>query len=263
MKVYILVDMEGGSGVFSFRSQTWENTPHNGAARRLVTSDTNAAIAGAFDGGADEVEVFDSHGSGTIDIELLDPRAKLISTGTRPPYGMDATFGALFQVAQHAMAGTAGGVLCHTYSSRDIIEVRLNGREIGEMGIRAAIAGSFGIPFVLETGDAAACREAEALVAGIEAACVKWGSSQESALMLSPSKAGELIREKAAAAVRRAPAIPPLRLGPPYELAVTYLQEHRAYQLSLLPGAERRDARTISMRGDDLVVLEACLLYLL
>jgi D-amino peptidase len=260
MKVYILVDMEGGSGVYSFRLQTWSGTPYNETAKRLVTGDTNASIEGAFEGGADEVVVFDSHGSGTIDFEQLDPRAKLLSLGTRVPYGMDATFGALFQVAQHAMAGTAGAVLCHSYDSREIISIRLNGREIGEMGIRAAIAGAFGIPFVLETGDAAACREAEALVPGMETACVKWGSSQEAALMLHPQKSRELIREKAASAVRRAPAISPVRLGPPYELAVSYLQEQRAHGVSLLPGAERLDARTVRMRGDDLCALETSLL---
>lgn len=260
MKVFILVDMEGGSGIYSFGLQTYGDAPQNDAAKRIVTRDTNAAIEGAFDGGAQEVTVFDSHGPGTIEFELLDPRAKLVSLGAASPYGLDASYDALFQVAQHAMAGTAKGVLCHTYCSRSIISARLNGREIGEMGIRAAIAGGYGIPFVLETGDEAACLEAEALVPGIETACVKWGYSQESALMLHPEKGRELIREKAARAVRRAPEIAPFTVVPPFELEVTYVQEQEAHRRSRFPRVQRVDSRTVQAVGDDLVALEASLL---
>ena len=260
MKVFIVVDMEGGSGIYSFNLQTHADTRYNETAKRMVTGDTNAAIEGAFTGGADEVVVFDSHGSGTIDFEQLDPRAMLVSLGAAAPYGMDSSFDALFQVAQHAMAGTAGGVLCHSYDSRDIISIRLNGEEIGEMGIRAAIAARYDIPFVLETGDEAACKEAERLVPGIESACVKWGHSQDSALMLHPERGQELIREAAARAVRRARDIPMIRVHPPFELQVTYVREHRAHLLSGMPGVERIDGRTVRAASDNLCALEALLL---
>jgi D-amino peptidase len=260
VKVYILVDMEGGSGVFSFRLQTYADGRYNETAKRLVTGDTNAAIAGAFDGGAEEVVVFDSHGSGAIDFERLDPRASLMSMGAPAPYGMDSSFGALFQVAQHAMAGTVGGVLCHSYSSREITGLWLNGRQMGEMGIRAAMAGASGIPFVLETGDQAACLEAQELVPAIETACVKWGYSQESALLLHPQRSSELIREKAARAVQRAPAIAPLKVEAPYELKVAYVQEQRASELALNPQVQRIDGRTVLMRGNSLAALERALL---
>src|SRR5262249_28587632 len=62
LKVYISVDMEGVSGVV-----TGDQTSAGGADynrfRRLMTEETNAAIKGAFDAGATEVVVNDSHGS--------------------------------------------------------------------------------------------------------------------------------------------------------------------------------------------------------
>jgi len=257
MKVYVLVDMEGGSGIHSFSLQTNRDSYYYKVAKRFVTQDTNAAIEGALAAGADEIAVWDSHGSGTIDFELLDPRAKLIrGAGAYSPWGMDSSFDALFQVAQHSKARTSKGVLCHTYSSQDIIGMWLNGKEVGEMGIRAVIAGTFDISFVLETGDETACREAKKLVPEIETACVKWGYAQEAALMLHPKKSYNLIKEKATRAIKRVGEISPLKFGPPYELKVRYVQEQKAFLASSRTGVERVDSRTIVIRGDNLPELE-------
>lgn len=257
MKIYVLVDMEGGSGIHSFNLQTNRDSYYYKVAKRFVTQDTNAAIEGALAAGADEVIVWDSHGPGTIDFELLDPRAKLTrGAGAYSPWGMGSSFDALFQVAQHSKAGTRKGVLCHTYNSRDIIGMWLNGKEIGEMGIRATIAGTFDIPFVLETGDEAACREARELVPEIETACVKWGYAQEVALMLHPKKSYDLIKEKAMRAIKRIRQISPVKLGPPYELKVKYVQEQMTFLASRRTGVERIDSRTIVIRGDNLPELE-------
>lgn len=199
--------------------------------------------------------MWDSHGLGTIDFELLDSRAKLIR-GVRSPYGMDSSFDALFQIAQHSKAGTEKGVLCHTYRYRGIIGTWLNGKEIGEMGIRAAIAGTFNIPFVLETGDEAACSEAKEFVPEIETACVKWGYAQEAALMLHPSKSHNLIKEKAMRATKRIREIFPVKLDPPYELKIEYVQEQMAFLASRGTGVERVNSRTIVIRGGNLPELE-------
>lgn len=255
MKVYILVDMEGGSGIHSFSLQASRDSYYYKVAKRFVTQDTNAAIEGALAAGADEVVVWDSHGPGTIDFEILDSRAKLIR-GVLSPWGMDSSFGALFQVAQHSKAGTEKGVLCHTYSSREIIGMWLNDKDIGEMGIRAAIAGTFDIPFALETGDEAACTEAKELVPEIETACVKWGYAQEAALMLHPTKSYNLIKEKAMRATKRIREISPVKFDPPYKLKVKYVQEQMAFLVSRRTGVERVDSRTIVIRGDNLPELE-------
>src|SRR5687767_12578411 len=61
-KVYISVDMEGISGI-SGSDQTSAGQPEYGRSRKLMAEDANAAIRGAFAGGATEVLVNDSHGS--------------------------------------------------------------------------------------------------------------------------------------------------------------------------------------------------------
>src|SRR5204862_1862430 len=77
-KVFISVDMEGVAGVATL-DQIVRGGSGYPRAQELMTEEANAAIRGAFDGGADEVVVNDSHG--TMDNLLhdrLDPRARLV-----------------------------------------------------------------------------------------------------------------------------------------------------------------------------------------
>ena len=62
MKVLISTDIEGVAGVFH-HEQVRAGNPEYERARLLMTHEANAAIAGAFDAGATEVLVNDSHGS--------------------------------------------------------------------------------------------------------------------------------------------------------------------------------------------------------
>ena len=81
MKVLISVDMEGISGVATRRETAtgWPVGASKGndyeRAREWMTADANAAISGAFEGGATEVLVADAH-DGMLNViwEHLDPR---------------------------------------------------------------------------------------------------------------------------------------------------------------------------------------------
>ena len=76
LKVYISADMEGIGGVSTWEVQASAKGREYEQFRRLITLEVNAAIAGAFDAGATEVLVSDSHGDAqNIDVELLDSRA--------------------------------------------------------------------------------------------------------------------------------------------------------------------------------------------
>src|SRR5688572_7424601 len=76
LKVYISADMEGIGGVAT-RVQSASSGAEYEKYRRLMTLEVNAAIEGAFDAGATEVLVSDSHGNAqNIDLELLDKRAR-------------------------------------------------------------------------------------------------------------------------------------------------------------------------------------------
>ncbi len=63
LKVYISADMEGVSGVSTWKVQSQSNGREFEKFARLMTQEVNAAIAGAFDAGASDVLVSDFTGT--------------------------------------------------------------------------------------------------------------------------------------------------------------------------------------------------------
>lgn len=174
-KVYISVDMEGISGV-NGDDQTSPGGAEYGRARKLMAEDANAAIRGAFEGGATDVLVNDSHGhQRNLLPEDLDPRARLISH-TFKRYGMmeglDETFDAIVFVGYHAKADAPRGLFAHT-GSGVVRDLQVNGRSVGEGGMNAALAAWYGVPVVAVTGDDTAVDEVKAIVPGIRGVAVK------------------------------------------------------------------------------------------
>ena len=220
MKIYILTDIEGVSGVVE-----WEHGNPAGRyyerSKRLLTEEINAAICGALQAGADEVVVWDGHGPGGIDPELLHPAARLLlGRGVPKGLGLDDSFDAMFVVGQHAMNHTPSADLCHTYSSKGISRMLLNGQPIGELGMRINLAGYFGVPAALVTGDDKVGAEAKAMLPDVETVAVKISTGRESALCLHPTKAREAIRAGAVRAIQRLSTFKPYLLPGPYELVV-------------------------------------------
>ena len=168
MKVLIISDMEGVAGI-----SRWEQVNARASGyeegRRLYTEEINATIRGAFEGGASEVVVMDCHGAGgdwsfnSLIPDALDERCEFVVQTRWTEYtamleqGCDA---ALF-VGQHARAGSANGVLSHTVSSTKWHNLRFNGTLVGEVGINAALCGTWGTPVALVTGDDVVCAEVE------------------------------------------------------------------------------------------------------
>src|SRR3989442_7757715 len=166
MKVHVISDMEGVSGIVK-----WQQTSGGDAmyeeARRLYTEEINAAVRGAKAGGATEIVVMDCHGAGegwtfnSLMPEQLDPDCEYVVQNEWTEYveylegGVDA---ALF-VGMHAMAGTRDGVLAHTVSGSSGWRLRFNGIGGGETGINAPLCGPRGCPALLATGGEASCRE--------------------------------------------------------------------------------------------------------
>ena len=174
-KVYISVDMEGIAGV-NGDDQTSPGGAEYGRARKLMAEDANAAIRGAFEGGATDVLVNDSHGGQrNLLPEDLDPRARLISH-TFKRYGMmeglDETFDAIIYVGYHAKADAPRGLFAHT-GSGVVRDLQVNGTSVGEGGLNAVLAAWFGVPVVAVSGDDVAVDEVKALVPGIRGAVVK------------------------------------------------------------------------------------------
>ena len=259
MKVHIISDIEGCAGVVKWE-QTGGETPLYHEARKLYTEEINAAVRGAFAGGATEVVVMDCHGAGkgwtfnSVLPEALDPRCEWVVQNEWTEYtgfleeGCDA---ALF-VGMHAMAGTADGVLNHTVSGPSWHNLWFNGTPVGETGINAALCGNWGCPVLLVTGDEASCREGKELLGdGLTTVSVKKGIGQRSARMLVPSKARELIEEGAKKALSNLKAVAPYDPGKPCEVKVEYKSTTPPQKLRFQSGVEILDDLTIVSRADD------------
>jgi D-amino peptidase len=259
MKILIATDMEGITGV-----TTWDQVTPGHAEyarfRRLMTQDVNAAIRGAFEAGADEIIVADGHWNGSnILVEELDPRAKL-NTGSPSPLsmmqGIDETVDGVMFVGYHARNGMPNAVLDHTWSSRTVVNLWLNNMLTGEYGLNAALAGHFGAPVIMVSGDQTACAEVEALVGDVERAIVKNATGRYSAECLPPQMTHEMIFTSAARAVSRladGDSPDPFVLDAPIRVTVEFFTSDMADRASLLPGS-RREATRVSLAGQDMIM---------
>ena len=253
-KVYISADMEGIAGVVTGEQlgpQGFEYTRF----REFMTNEVLAAIAGAREAGAGEILVSDSHGNGqNLLIEKFPKDVQIVRSWPRPLMmmeGIDSTFDAVLFVGYHASTTNVEGVRAHTMSSANFADIRLNGISVPEAGLNAAIAGHFGVPVVLITGDSAIVKEAQALLPDVEGAVVKWPYGFHSARTMTPEAACDLIREKAKLAVASATGRKPYRIKTPVDLEIRFKNYRPAEVLTYLPIVERVDAHTVRFRGKD------------
>jgi D-amino peptidase len=259
VKVYISVDMEGIGGI-SHSKPTDRADAGYPAAVALMVGEANAAIEGAFDGGATEVLVNDSHGSMfNVTPEDLDPRAVLLQ-GQKPwsmvaGAGPDRGFGVALFVGYHTRAGHPTGTIAHTYSGTPTLTT-LQGRPVGESGINALALGAWGVPVGLVTGDDQLALETEAWFPWAERVIVKDAVSRRAAASVHPSIARERVRAGAKRAVERAKAgeMRVLDVGQPITLEAEYENAGQADYAAIIPGCERYGDRGVRVVTDDPIV---------
>ena len=260
-KVFVITDMEGVSGIFDTDLQCLPGqSPRFEESRKLLTGEVNAAVYGLHFGGATEVVVWDGHdGSRTLSVLDINPNARLL-TGEpiSPTLELDESYSAIIFIGQHAMAGAEKGILSHSYSSLGVQNMWVNGKPVGEIGGRVMLAGTFGIPAIMLSGDTAACREFHDLVPQGECAEVKSGVSRTAGYMLPHSAACALIRNKAQRAMERLSEFKPYRISGPVELKVEFTTRG-VREFPPRDGVERIDERTWVFKGKDIV--EAWLKY--
>lgn len=243
MKVYIVSDMEGATGV-THGEQTHAGGKDYERARKWLTGDVNAAVAGAFEGGADYVRVSDGHGTmRNVLLEDLDERVELVAgMGLERDLcqleTIDDGFDLLLAVGYHAKVGTVEGILSHTWIGGIVREFRMGGRVVGETGISAMTAGSFGTPLAMVAGDEALCREALDLLGDVETAAVKKGLGNRLALCKPPAATSKLIREAARRAVEGAARFKPFKVASPVEVVIRLPSGNLARQVAKSGGAE-------------------------
>ena len=254
MKVFISVDMEGVSGITDPEDVLPDGADYQ-RGRVFMTGDANAAVLGAYDGGADEVLVNDSHWiMRNLLLERLDPRARTIKGFHKSlcmVQGLDASYDGAVFVGYHACAGTEGGVLNHTMLGKEIQNVYLNGEPTGETRLNAAFAGHFGVPVMVVAGDAAVCAEAERFLDGVQTVAVKDGIDKFSANCLHPEVAQRRIRETTTRAVAEHGQFTPYRLSPPYRLGIEWNSTTIAATCALIPRVQLTAPRSVEFVTQD------------
>ncbi|HUV00747.1 MAG TPA: M55 family metallopeptidase [Bacteroidales bacterium] len=228
LKIYVNTDLEGISGVFKFDQTREKDTPLNIQACEYFMGDVAAVVRGLRDGGATEVIVLDGHGSQAVIPHLMVPGAKYITGRPRPGAGnltdLDSTFAGMVMLGFHAMMGTPDGVLNHTQSSKTENRYWYNGVESGELAQNAAIAGYFGVPPIMVTGDEATCREAKKFFGNnIVTVAVKNGLARESALLYPFEETRKALYEGAKRAVAAISSCKPYILETPIKVREEYL----------------------------------------
>jgi D-amino peptidase len=229
VKIYVNTDLEGISGVFKFAQTREKDSPLNIQACEFFMEDLAAVIRGLRDGGATEIVVLDGHGTQAILPHMMVPGARYITGLPRPGIrgslpGLDSTFAGMVMLGFHAMMGTPDGVLHHTQSSRTENRYWYNGVESGELAQNAAIAGYFGVPLIMVTGDVATCREARAFFGNdLVTVAVKEGIAREAAILYPFEETRKALYEGARQAMTVISRCKPYRLETPIRAKMQYL----------------------------------------
>jgi D-amino peptidase len=211
--------MEGCSGVTCSEQVAAEE------GKQLMAGDMNACIEGCFAAGATEVVVRDHHGGGlNVNPQVIDRRAKLIQ-GSTPGQRFKEVEGAaaMILLGYHAKALTPGGTLAHSYSSASIQGMWLNGREVGEIGVDAAIAAEHNVPVVMVSGDDKTCAEARSWIPGVITCQTKQGTGPQSADLVPVEESRRLITQKTKEALAKRNEICPIQIGYPATIRWDYL----------------------------------------
>lgn len=265
MRLFMVADIEGLTGVYHW-AQTKPGQPAYREAQELLMGDLLAALEGAHAGGADEIVIYDMHESGrNIFTDRLPSYARHIVG--KPPvlsgeFRMGESYDGLIMLGNHAMPFTENSVLCHAYWMGDGM-FSVNGINVGEIGMEALIAGQYGVPLLLVTGDLAAKTETLALSPDTRCAVVKEGAGYRNTAVCYPAcDTKKEIYRLAKDAAEHASQIAPVTLKAPYTLRIAFQGAVRQ-EIRALPGMVAVDDKTYEMKGDDLhkmweLVNDAC-----
>src|SRR5438477_774278 len=235
--------MEGIAGI-AHRNQVMRGEDDYTAGRMLMVGEANAAVEGAFDGGATRVVVNDSHGDMyNLIPEEMDPRAELTigspKTGGSMVEGIGEGFDVALFVGYHAPPGTEAAVLDHTYSGKNFHDIRLNGEPLTEAELNALVAGSYGVPVGLVTGDDKICAMVEKVIPGVRTVVVKHAYGRHVARSLHPQEARAAIRAAAREVVAQAGELRPPVIDGPVTFEVELRPSLGPARAALAPGTER------------------------
>ena len=255
-KIFISADLEGVVGAVTGEQLGPGGFEYN-RFREFMTAEVNAAIKAAKSAGATEILVADSHGNGqNLLIEKLPKDVKLIRSWPRPlgmMEGIDSSFDGVIFTGYHASTDNLEGVRAHTFSSAHLTSLKVNGKIMTEGSWNAAVAGEFGVPVIMISGDDAAVNEVKSLIGNAEGAIVKESISFQSAKSLHPEAAYDLIAEKTLYAVKNIKKYKPYKIKGPITVSVAFKNYQPSQILSYLKMFNRIDSHTIEFKAKNMI----------
>ena len=261
-KVFISVDMEGISGVVQ-PAQLGPPGFEYQSAREWMTGEVNAAIAGIREAGPAEIVVCDSHGNGqNVLIDKVPEDVRIVRGFPRPlemMQGIDESFAAAVFIGYHGSEWATGAVRGHTISSARLLGIKLNGMQVSEGVFNAAMAGQFGVPVALVSGDRLAVKEVQQVAPSAEGAVVKEPYGYHSAMTVTPARGQAMIRDAAKRAMAKLGSLQPYRVNGPVGLEVGFKQTIDAERASFVPGLSRSDAHSVKGTFKDLIEISKLL----
>lgn len=259
VNVFISFDIEGISAVSSWR-EVKKDSPDFARIRKIATGEVNAAVRGTRKSGKPIglITVCDSHASGeNIHIEELESGVTLIKGTPRKYYmmhGIGKEYDVAFLIGYHAMAGTRAGGMDHTYSSASIYGIKINGRDVGEAAINAALAGFYRVPVGLVSGDDRLVKEVrQFLGSGVETVITKQGISRAAAQCRHPEDVHFEIEAKASRAIQKIEKLKPFTFKTPIRAEIDLVGSMIADVVELVPGIERVNGRNVTFKAKDIL----------
>ena len=256
LKVYISADMEGVAGAVT-GDQLGPGGFEYERFREFMTAEVSACIAALREAGVTEILVSDSHGNGqNLLIEQIPNDVNVIRSWPRElgmMAGIDESFDAVIFLGYHSSTENTRGVRAHTMSSANVTGLRINGTSMSEASMNAAIAGQFGVPVIMVSGDDVAVAETQVIVGNVEGAVVKWALGFHSARTLTPAAARRVIRERTLAAVARIDEFEPYVIDGPLEVDLSLKHYRPVELLAYLPNVERVNSHTLRYVAEDIL----------
>ena len=255
MKIMIMTDLEGPSGINGRADSVGNKTVNLPIACQALVDEVNATVQGLVAGGADEIVVWDGHGgSNSIDIMKLHAPAMLGTIGgpMHPACFCDASFDAIIQIGAHALQGTPDGYMCHSFNSHGVCNMWLNDELIGEIGIESRIASYFKVPTILVGGDVAACREAKALMPDVTTVATKKGISRYTVIDRNPADVQADLRKAAEKAVKNIKKYKVLPTSKHYVFRLELMCENSACGYEMR-GWERIAHNMVQTKADNII----------
>lgn len=247
--ILLITDAEGVAGI----CRQEQTEPSSAELRALLTGEVNAAVEGFLEGGIEDVYVWDGHdGSATLSALTIHPKARLIIGGLGRTMTLERNYSGVGFLGQHSMAGVRAGIMAHSYSSLGIQDIRLNGKNVGEIETRTALAGHFSTPVIFLSGDRAAVEELKAIVPEAETVAVMEGLARHVCISLSAEMSRQAIRAAARRAAAKIGQVKPYRISGPVTIEIEYTTRNSLrLDAGHALGGEVLDDRTIRYRGAD------------